>query len=64
MAFSNFKNVGQVIGQYPLKYKREKFLPDVFCELSELFLENIHFSLERQAENEFHAKVSLRETLA
>jgi hypothetical protein len=52
MAFSNFKTVGQVIEQYPLRYKRERFLPDVSIELSALFLENIDFSLDKQTENE------------
>jgi hypothetical protein len=52
MAFSNFKNVGQVIEQYPLRYKRERFLPDVSIELSALFLENLEFSLDKQTENE------------
>ncbi|OQY43652.1 MAG: hypothetical protein DRR08_28870 [Candidatus Parabeggiatoa sp. nov. 2] len=52
MAFSHFKNVGQVIEQYPLRYKRERFLPDVSIALSALFLENIDFSLDKQTENE------------
>jgi hypothetical protein len=52
MAFSNFKSVGQVIAQYPLKYKRKIFLPDVSIEPPELFLENINLALERQAEDE------------
>ena len=52
MAFSNFKSIEQVIGQYPLRIKRDKFLPDVSIETTELFLENINFSLSRQAESE------------
>jgi len=52
MAFSNFKNVGQVLEQYPLRYRRERFLPDVSIELADFFLENINFSLDKQAENE------------
>ncbi len=52
MAFSHFKNVSQVIEQYPLRYRREEFLPDVPAEIPEWFMENIKFSLNRQAENE------------
>ncbi|MCP4105843.1 MAG: hypothetical protein GY749_09945, partial [Desulfobacteraceae bacterium] len=55
MAFSDFKTVEQVIQKYPLKIKRKKFLPDVKTELSELFMENLTFSLETQAENESEA---------
>jgi len=61
MPFSSFKNVEQVIQKYPLKIRREKFLPDVSLELPELFLENLNFSLEMQSENEneFYLRESL-----
>jgi len=48
MAFSNFKNIQQVIQKYPLRIKREGFLPDTLIELPAWFLENINFSLKRQ----------------
>ena len=48
MAFSNFKNIQQVIQKYPLRIKREGFLPDTLIELPEWFLENLNFSLNRQ----------------
>ena len=61
MSFSNFKNVEQVIQQYPLKVRREEFLPDLPQELPEWFVENIRFSLISQAEdeNEFFLRESL-----
>jgi hypothetical protein len=52
MAFSNFKSVSQVIEHYPLRYKREDFLPDLPIEVPEWFIENIKFALHHQAENE------------
>ena len=52
MAFSNFKNVGQVLEKYPLRYRRERFLPNVSIEVPEWFIENINFALDRQAEDE------------
>jgi hypothetical protein len=60
MAFSNFKNVGQVMEQYPLRYKRKRFLPDASIEAPQLFLENIHFALERQAEDEIFLRTSYK----
>ena len=61
MAFSNFKNIEQVIERYPLKIVQQRFLPDVQGELPELFLENLEFSLRRQAVDENEA--FLRESL-
>jgi hypothetical protein len=55
MAFSNFKSIEQVIQQYPLKIRTERFLPELSVDLPELFLENLNFSLERQAVNESEA---------
>jgi len=52
MPFSNFKNVAQVIEQYPLKIIRDEFLPDASIEIPDWFMENIKFSLHRQTENE------------
>jgi hypothetical protein len=45
-------NVGKVIEQYPLRYKRKKFWADVLIEPPKLFLENLNFALKRQAEDE------------
>ncbi len=55
MAFSNFKNVQQVIHVYPLKLVHKRFLPDTEIELPESFLEDMDFSLERQSVNESEA---------
>lgn len=52
MAFSNFKSVSQVIELYPLILKRQRFLPNVSIEVPEWFLENLNFSLDKQAEEE------------
>ena len=52
MAFSDFKNIEQVIQLYPLQIRRERFLPGVQLELPVLFIENLNFSLERQAAQE------------
>ena len=49
MSFSDFKNIEQVIGKYPLLIKQEKFLPDLHLELPDWFLDNINFSLQRKA---------------
>ncbi|RKZ66987.1 MAG: hypothetical protein DRR16_16685 [Candidatus Parabeggiatoa sp. nov. 3] len=61
MSFSHFKKIEQVIEQYPLKIKREEFLPDIPQPLPEWFLENLKFSLCSQAEeeNEFYLRESL-----
>jgi hypothetical protein len=48
MSFSQFKNIEQVIEQYPLKMNSELFLPDVLLELPEWFMENLNFLLKRQ----------------
>lgn len=55
MAFSNFKSIKQVIRQYPLKIRSERFMPDVPIEGPAWFMENLNFSLETQGfdENEF-----------
>ena len=52
MAFSDFKSVEQVLQQYPLKFRRESFLPQVTMTLPSQFLEDINFSLETQAVGE------------
>lgn len=48
MAFSDFKNITQVIRQYPLQLRRDRFLPDTKLELPAWFLANMNFSLDRQ----------------
>jgi hypothetical protein len=60
MAFSNFKNVKQVIQEYPLKIRRARFLPEVQFELPEWFIENLNFSLDRN--NPFEKEAFLRES--
>lgn len=48
MAFSDFKNVVQVIRQYPLQLERVRFLPTVALDVPKWFLDNINFALDRQ----------------
>lgn len=48
MAFSHFKSIEQVIQQYPLKIRQEKFLPNQPRELPDWFIENLNFSLGQQ----------------
>ncbi len=54
MPFSNFKNVKQVIQEYPLQLQQGRFLPDVQLELPEWFMENLNFALDKKTifENE------------
>ena len=52
MAFSDFKSVEQVLQKYPLKFRRESFLPEVTMTLPPQFLNDIKFSLETQAVGE------------
>ena len=60
MPFSDFKSIEQVIQLYPLQIKRKRFLPEVQLELPALFMENLNFSLERQAVQE--SEVFFRES--
>ncbi|MEZ4866351.1 MAG: hypothetical protein R3C14_33850 [Caldilineaceae bacterium] len=48
MAFSDFKNIAQVISKYPLQLRRDRFLPDTQLELPSWFLANMNFALDRQ----------------
>lgn len=60
MSFSNFKNVKQVIQEYPLQLQQERFLPEVQLEVPEWFMENLNFALDKKTifENEaFFVKV-------
>jgi hypothetical protein len=52
MAFSDFKNVTQVLQKYPLEVIRESFLPDVPIDLPAQFLADRNFLLNRQSEEE------------
>jgi hypothetical protein len=55
MAFSDFKNIKQVLQYCPVvKLKLARFLPDVQLELPELFMENLNFALDKRTmfENE------------
>ena len=47
MAFSNFKNINQVIQKYPLKIEWQQCLPDTPLELPDWFMDNLHFSLNK-----------------
>lgn len=49
MAFSDFKNIPQVIRNYPLQLSRIRFLPDGQLELPAWFLDNMNFALDRQS---------------
>jgi len=60
MAFSNFKNIQQVIQKYPLRIKRAGFLPDTPIELPEWFLDNLNFSVNRQPAHTSEAFFSVR----
>ncbi|MCP4111865.1 MAG: hypothetical protein GY749_41115 [Desulfobacteraceae bacterium] len=55
MAFSDFKNINMVIEKYPLRIKREKFLPDTKSEPPDWFIENLNFAIEKKpiSSNEF-----------
>jgi hypothetical protein len=52
MAFSDYKNIGQILQKYPLKFRRERFLPDVQLELPSLVMDDLNFALERQGAQE------------
>ena len=52
MPFSEFKNINMVLEKYPLRIKREKFLPDAMLELPDWFIENLDFSIENGQINE------------
>jgi len=54
MAFSNFKTVKQVIQKYPVRIRKDRFLPDIPLELPEWFIENLNFALDNRTmfENE------------
>lgn len=55
MAFSEFKNLKQVLQQYPLKIKTEEFLPEVRQELPEWFLDNLKFLSHWQGHHQSEA---------
>ena len=55
MAFSDFKNIKQVLQYCPtVKLRLARFLPDVQLELPDLFIENLNFALDKRTmfENE------------
>jgi len=55
MAFSDFKNIKQVLQYCPtVKLRLARFLPDVQLDLPDLFIENINFALDKRTmfENE------------
>ncbi|MCP4129763.1 MAG: hypothetical protein GY754_01985 [bacterium] len=52
MQFSEFKNINMVLEKYPLKIRREKFLPDSTTELPQWFLENLNFASIKKQLNE------------
>lgn len=49
MAYSDYKSIEQVLHDYPLQIRRERFLPEISLELPDWFLDNLDFSLNRQA---------------
>lgn len=51
MAFSEFKNINSVLKSFPLKIKREKFLPDAEQALPVWFIENINFAIQNKPIN-------------
>jgi len=55
MPFGEFKNINMVLEKYPLRIKREKFLPDTIRELPDWFIENLNFALGKKqiTESEF-----------
>lgn len=57
MAFSDFKNINMVLEKYPLRLKREQFIPDKEIDIPEWFAENLQFVMERRqiTDNEFFA---------
>lgn len=52
MAFPDFKSVGSVLREYPLKVSQEAFLSEHPLEVPEYVLENIQFSLSRRMPDE------------
>ena len=52
MAFSQFKNVNMVLEKYPLRMKRESFLPEHTVDIPMWLQENIHFGLEKKQIND------------
>ena len=52
MAYSNFKNIEQVIQIYPLQIRQERFLPEVQLALPDLFIDNLNFAMERKSVQE------------
>ncbi len=49
MNFSDFKSVEDVQKVYPIETRKEQFLPDVDFTPSNWFLDDLHFSLSKQA---------------
>ena len=49
MAFSDFQTIEQVLRHHPLLVIQERFLPAVRLAPPDWFLENLNFSLEKQA---------------
>ena len=52
MAFSQFEHVNMVLEKYPLRIKREPFLPDRAIEIPSWLAENIRFGLEKKQMND------------
>ncbi len=52
MAFSEFKSISMVIEKYPLRIRRENFLPDAISELPDWFIENLNFAIEKKQFND------------
>jgi len=52
MAFNDFKSLEQVVQKYPVRIKRERFVPEVRLKLPAWFVENLQFSQKRQGAQE------------
>lgn len=57
MAFSDFKHINMVLQKYPLRIKREQFIPERTIDISEWFAENLDFVMKKRQvnDNEFFA---------
>ena len=52
MKFSDFKSVEDVQKIYPIESRKEEFIPDAEVKPAQWFLDDLHFSLSKQADVE------------
>lgn len=55
MAFSEFKNIQQVLQHYPLRFVKQEFLPDTRLELPNWLIDNFKFLLRRELDGDSEA---------